>query len=130
MRDQGDCGSMTVDGTEYRLLQFHFHWPSEHTVDGKQYLMELHLVHQNEHGGLAVVGVLLERGEYNRGLEPFWANLPVTPGSTKDPNMFFGKCSDLRGSEQPAAFQEGIETSGPPGAKEGCQGHLAVGALP
>ena len=40
------------------------------------------------------------------------------------------KCSDLRGSEQPAAFQEGIETSSPPGAKEGCQGHLAVGALP
>ena len=39
-------------------------------------------------------------------------------------------CSELRGSEQPAAFQEGIETSGPPGAKEGCQGHLAVGALP
>ena len=25
-RDQGDGGSMTVDGTEYRLLQFHFHW--------------------------------------------------------------------------------------------------------
>ena len=41
-----------------------------------------------------------------------------------------GKCSELRGSEQPAAFQEGIETSSPPGAKEGCQGHLAVGALP
>ncbi len=41
-----------------------------------------------------------------------------------------GNCSELRGSEQPAAFQEGIETSGPPGAKEGCQGHLAVGALP
>ena len=40
------------------------------------------------------------------------------------------KCSDLRGSEQAAAFQEGVETSSPPGAKEGCQGHLAVGALP
>ena len=52
------------------------------------------------------------------------------------PFLFIGvelvnrKCSDLRGSEQPAAFQEGIETSSPPGAKEGCQGHLAVGALP
>ena len=45
-------------------------------------------------------------------------------------NVIVRKCSDLRGSEQPAAFQEGIETSGPPGAKEGCQGHLAVGALP
>ena len=44
--------------------------------------------------------------------------------------ILFSKCSDLRGSEQPAAFQEGIETSSPPGAKEGCQGHLAVGALP
>ncbi len=42
----------------------------------------------------------------------------------------YRNCSELRGSEQPAAFQEGIETSGPPGAKEGCQGHLAVGALP
>ena len=50
-----------------------------------------------------------------------------------DPSLTDGggrKCSDLRGSEQPAAFQEGIETSSPPGAKEGCQGHLAVGALP
>ena len=45
-------------------------------------------------------------------------------------NLGSRKCSDLRGSEQPAAFQEGIETSSPPGAKEGCQGHLAVGALP
>ncbi len=44
--------------------------------------------------------------------------------------QIIGNCSELRGSEQPAAFQEGIETSGPPGAKEGCQGHLAVGALP
>ena len=44
--------------------------------------------------------------------------------------VYEGNCSELRGSEQPAAFQEGIETSSPPGAKEGCQGHLAVGALP
>ena len=38
------------------------------------------------------------------------------------------KCSDLRGSEQPAAFQEGIETSSPPGAKEGCQGRAGAAA--
>ncbi|XP_015263362.1 PREDICTED: carbonic anhydrase 15-like [Gekko japonicus] len=37
----------------YRALQFHFHWGdvnkngSEHTVDGHQYPMELHLVHMN-----------------------------------------------------------------------------------
>ncbi|KAG5849308.1 hypothetical protein ANANG_G00108560 [Anguilla anguilla] len=37
----------------YRLKQFHFHWGgkgcqgSEHTVDGKTYASELHLVHWN-----------------------------------------------------------------------------------
>ena len=39
-----------------------------------------------------------------------------------------GNCSDLRGNQQPAAFQEGIEAPGPPGAKERCQGHFAVAA--
>ena len=50
--------------------------------------------------------------------------------AVKSLDTFDRNCSELRGSEQPAAFQEGIETSSPPGAKEGCQGHLAVGALP
>ncbi len=115
-RDQGDGGSMTVDGTEYRLLQFHFHWPSEHMVDGKQYLMELHLVHQNEHGGLGVVGVLLERGEYNRGLEPFWANLPVASGSTKDPNMFFDINTVLPADQQTFRYPGSLTT--PPCSEE------------
>ena len=36
--------------------------------------------------------------------------------------------SELRGNQQSAAFQEGIETPGPPGPEEGCQGHLAAAA--
>jgi carbonic anhydrase len=43
----------------YQLVQFHFHAPSEHTVDGKQYDAELHLVHKNILGQLVVIGVLL-----------------------------------------------------------------------
>jgi len=30
---------------EYELLQFHFHTPAEHLIDGIQYPLELHLVH-------------------------------------------------------------------------------------
>ncbi len=45
---------------EYKLLQFHFHAPSEHTIKGKLADGELHLVHQNALGELAVVGVLLQ----------------------------------------------------------------------
>ncbi len=44
---------------EFQLLQFHFHVPSEHTIDGKRADMEMHLVHRNQLGDLAVVGVMM-----------------------------------------------------------------------
>jgi carbonic anhydrase len=56
----------------YKLTQFHFHWPSEHTIGGKHYPLELHFVHVNtkmnstetlsKDAGLAVVAVMFERG--------------------------------------------------------------------
>ncbi len=39
-----NSGSVTVDGRTYNLLQFHFHTPSEHTVDGEHAPMEVHFV--------------------------------------------------------------------------------------
>ena len=33
-----DAGSsITLQGRQFSLLQFHFHLPSEHTVDGEEY---------------------------------------------------------------------------------------------
>jgi carbonic anhydrase len=47
-------------GTDaYSLLQFHFHAPSEHALNGQLFDAELHLVHRNAFGDLAVVGVFL-----------------------------------------------------------------------
>jgi carbonic anhydrase len=43
-------------------LQFHFHAPSEHTVNGQFAAAELHLVHRNNLLDLAVVGVLVNVG--------------------------------------------------------------------
>jgi carbonic anhydrase len=57
-------GNQTViDGETYDLVQFHFHKPSEHTVDTEAFPMELHFVHAAADGRLAVVGVLLTEGE-------------------------------------------------------------------
>jgi carbonic anhydrase len=50
----------------FKLVQFHFHTPSEHSVDGKIYGAELHFVHQNEKGDLAVVGVFFKEGASNK----------------------------------------------------------------
>jgi len=76
----GQGSYITVDGQQFQLLQFHYHWPSEHTVAGKQYFMEMHLVHKNDHDELAVVGVLMERGNHNTLLDPVWSAMPMTAG--------------------------------------------------
>lgn len=71
-----DAGSkLTVAGKTFELKQFHFHTPSENKVNGKQYPLEVHLVHSDDHNNLAVVGVLIEEGEANALLEqlqPLW----------------------------------------------------------
>ena len=41
-----EASSINVDGINYKLLQFHFHGPSEHTINDKHFAMEMHLVHQ------------------------------------------------------------------------------------
>ncbi|MCY4467102.1 MAG: carbonic anhydrase family protein [Thiotrichales bacterium] len=67
---------ITVSGRRYELLQFHFHAPSEHSIAGRLAAMEMHLVHGNEAGQLAVVGVLLEIGSENSALREIWAHMP------------------------------------------------------
>ena len=37
--------SKSEDQNTYEFLQFHFHSPSEHTIDGKYYDAEVHFVH-------------------------------------------------------------------------------------
>ena len=50
---------VTWQGVQYKLAQFHFHAPSEHSVGGVRQDMELHLVHLSEAGQALVVGVLI-----------------------------------------------------------------------
>ncbi|KAG4428274.1 hypothetical protein IFR05_016244 [Cadophora sp. M221] len=48
--------SFTTNGTDYFLLGFHTHTPSDHTINGKSAPAELHLVHGDASG--AAKGVL------------------------------------------------------------------------
>jgi carbonic anhydrase len=72
--------SVKMEGKRFDLLQFHFHTPSEHTLDGKPFPLELHLVHQAADKNLAVIGVLLSEGTPNTVLGRFWERLPKAPG--------------------------------------------------
>ncbi len=77
-----DAGSAIVyNGIAYNLLQFHFHLPSEHTIDGVGMAMEIHFVHQDPRSGnLAVVGLMLAAGTGNDAYAPVFDNLPAEIG--------------------------------------------------
>jgi carbonic anhydrase len=72
--------SIEVMGRRFELVQFHFHRPSEERIDGKQFDMVVHLVHQDVGGKLAVVAVLLERGSAHPLVQSVWNNLPLEKG--------------------------------------------------
>jgi carbonic anhydrase len=67
---------ISVGGKKYALQQFHFHRPSEARINGKGYEMELHLVHADQEGRVAVVAVLLQRGQDNPLVHELWSDLP------------------------------------------------------
>lgn len=77
---------ITSLGTNYRLAQFHFHTPSEHTLDGVSYPLELHLVHVDSTGTPAVVvGLFVKRGARNTALGAAFDNLPQSEGDVSQP---------------------------------------------
>lgn len=71
-----DGDTLRVGDKGFLLRQYHFHAPSEHTLDGRHFPMEMHLVHQSEEGGLAVVGVFIAEGTHNAAFDPIWEHLP------------------------------------------------------
>ncbi len=56
-------GKITVDGVDYKLLQFHFHGKSEEQIDGKHSDLVVHMVHKSAFGNLLVVAVLFNEGK-------------------------------------------------------------------
>eukprot|EP00455_Lapot_gusevi_P049851 TRINITY_DN713_c0_g1_i2.p2 TRINITY_DN713_c0_g1~~TRINITY_DN713_c0_g1_i2.p2 ORF type:complete len:288 (-),score=117.66 TRINITY_DN713_c0_g1_i2:82-945(-) len=74
---------------EYKLLQFHFHTKSEHSVDGRRFPLEVHLVHQivNPVDGAEshlVLGAFFTSGDKNLFLESFIDRLPEIPVDGKN----------------------------------------------
>ena len=84
--DAGSTLSRTGSPATWALAQFHFHAPSEHTVDGVSYPMELHLVHVDAGGKpAAVVGVFIKAGAEHGGLAAAFKALPARSGDKNAP---------------------------------------------
>ena len=79
--------TISVGGVPFELAQFHYHDPSETTVNGHGYTMEEHFVNTSAAGADTVVAVFLQLGAHNNALDPILnaatANLPKSGDSTK-----------------------------------------------
>lgn len=109
-------GAITLDGTEYKLVQFHFHTPSEEKIDGKNYPLVAHLVHKSAQGQLAVVGVLFKAGKENAALKPVFAALPAHSGETAKLDAPFDAAALLPSDHAYYAFMGSLTT--PPCSEE------------
>lgn len=74
---------ITLDDVRYDLLQFHWHTPSEHEIEGRNTPLEMHLVHRRADGTLLVIGVFIEEGRANKTIDPIFRELPEQPGGTR-----------------------------------------------
>ncbi|KAL0404875.1 UNVERIFIED_CONTAM: Alpha carbonic anhydrase 7 [Sesamum radiatum] len=75
--EKGPAGGIIINGDEFKLLQCHWHIPAEHTVNGFRFDMELHIVHANNQGNIAVVGILYKLGPADDFLAKLTGYLPL-----------------------------------------------------
>ena len=96
--DQGS--SLEIGGATYPLVQFHLHSLSEHTLNGAHTPMELHLVHKDAGGHVAVIGVMIAEGAENPAYEPILAHMPAEEGEPQVINGVTVNAGDLLPADQ------------------------------
>ena len=116
--------SVLIDGTSYELQQFHFHSPSEHTLAGLSAPLEVHLVHADTDGNLAVVGVVLDEGAENDVIAAIWEAMPGVAGETNSPTGVTLAVADLLPSDVSAFAYRGSLTTPP--CSEGVNWHVVL----
>ncbi|MEY4348038.1 MAG: hypothetical protein RIS43_457 [Actinomycetota bacterium] len=113
--------TISLDGNVYPFLQFHFHAPSEHTVNGKRYPLEIHFVHKTETGKIAVVGVLVKAGKENAAWDKFVNSIPFATAEPADTPIRINWLKLLPKNRQTYRYNGSLTT---PGCAEGVKWNL------
>ncbi len=121
--------TIEIDGTSFKLLQFHFHTPSENKVNGKLYAMEMHLVHADAAGNLAVVGVMFDEGGTNPALDRLLPLLPIAKDQKKPIAPAFDANSLLPPADKRSYYRFSGSLTTPP-CSEGVRWFVMKQALP
>ncbi|WP_455289976.1 carbonic anhydrase [Cupriavidus necator] len=114
-------GHAEFDDISYRLLQFHFHTPSEERVDGKAYPLVAHFVHENAKGELAVVAVFFRTGRPNVALKPIFDEFPLRRGELRQLPVLLNVAALLPADQSYYAYTGSLTT---PPCTEGVKWHV------
>merc|ERR1711939_130122 len=70
---------VVADGSHFQLTQYRFHSPSEHKIDGREYPVEMQMIHRNKAGKIVIVSVLFvttDSAADHPFLVPLWKKMP------------------------------------------------------
>ena len=82
-KDEPASSPLTAGGVTYPLVQYHFHVPAEHQVNGHLPDLEAHFVHTTSDGESAVLGVFFNVGpSSNPLLDRLLLSAPAMAGQT------------------------------------------------
>lgn len=73
---------LNADGTEFELKSIDFHIPSEHTIDGNHFPMEVQFMHKSKDNQIAIVSRMAAPGRPDRTLHKLMEKLPMQVGQT------------------------------------------------
>ncbi|XP_031474278.1 alpha carbonic anhydrase 8-like [Nymphaea colorata] len=107
----GDAGGIRINGTEYHLKTCHWHSPSEHTINGTRFDLELHMVHESDKGEISVVAILYRYGQHDDFLAKFMH--AITTVGTTDEVIGFTNPTDIKIGSRKYYRYEGSLTTPP-----------------
>ena len=76
--------TMNIGNKVLTLLSAHLHSPSEHLLDGAGFAAELHMIHADTEGNLAVVGQFFSLGGANAAVQAVLDAAPATGETVTD----------------------------------------------
>ena len=79
--DYAPGNTLSIGQRTLTLMSAHMHSPSEHLLDGASFAAELHMIHQDADGKLAVVGQFFRHGDPSPAVQAILDAAPA-PGET------------------------------------------------
>jgi carbonic anhydrase len=112
-----EASTMSLGGVVYPFVQFHFHAPSEHEINGMHYPVEVHFVHKTADGKIAVVGVFLKAGDKeNAKWAPFVNKMTAATADPEATKVELDWSTLLPSNKQTVRYDGSLTT---PGCSEG-----------